>query len=611
MQNEVSYLEVRCPRCDATHQVDRNALIKGDQRVVCASCSTAYRVRVKTSSTHPLAPPLLLKTAPTRETADWYLRQRDGAVFKFSTLSELKAWVARGVVHIEDQVSRGGTKWRRLRDVPEFAGLFLRVSQGKSPVLELEVAQIEEERRAPSRLSPLPGPPPLPPPMPPVPLHGDALVELAARQNSRVTRIVPPPVPPMDQEPVDEPLLAQVPHINPHSVVSTISAPAETLADVEDVPAATEVPDPAPPAESFPRAAPSAAVGQTFPEPLFVAESDSALNRAFRPESDAIDPFSGEGKHRQERTRRFPVSLVMVLLLVLGLAAGWWLRDRASLPPSQLPNSPSVAASSGDVDTVSPGVTETSKPRPTASGDAVPLIPDVVVPPVTVTVLDKDGPDDSPGIPSATGGIASASSDDLDAAAGGVLGGSNNTIAQGPERNPELKSNTPDAAGGPLVAENAKPSEDSASGAQLLAKNSANNSEKLASPTQGAKSAKASEDDESSYSYDALMKKGNSALSSQPQAALGFFQKASRKSASVEPLAKIGYAYLNLGRVQDAIAAFDVALRRNERYAASHIGMARALTRAGRRAEARTHYERYLEINPTGSQAEEARRGLQ
>ncbi|NUN13905.1 MAG: hypothetical protein HUU55_09770 [Myxococcales bacterium] len=575
--------------------------------MVCANCSTAYRVRVKTSSSHPLAPPLLLKSAPTRETADWYLRQRDGTVFKFSTLSELKAWVARGVVHIEDQVSRGGTKWRRLRDVPEFAGLFLRVSQGKSPALELEVAQIEEERRASSRLSPLPVPPPLP-----TLVHNEPFVDLPPRQNSRVTKIVPPPIPPMEPDLTEDAVPAQVPRINPHSVVSTISLPAEPPAEVEDVPAAMEVSDPVTSVvEPYPRAVAVSAVGQAFPEPRFVAESDSALKKAFRPESDNLDPFVVQSEQHNANKRRVPVWLVMMLLLAVGLAAGWWLRDSATVVPPQSSSPSSIVPAAGGNSTLSASPTETEEHEGVVAAHVEVRPSDIVAAPSAV-----DAADGSPASPLGTinigPGVDEAKQNNGDASV--VNPDKSQGVPEAPaavaERQPSADSKTTVVGDVAAFVENNKTDKTETN----VPKDSANqpaktdNTEKV---VQEAKTTKPSDDDESSYSYDALMKKGNSMLASQPQAALTYFQKASRKSPSVEPLAKIGYAYLNLGRLDDAIAAFDVALRRNERYAASHIGMARALARSGRRSDARTHYERYLEINPTGSQAEEARRGLQ
>jgi predicted TPR repeat methyltransferase len=56
---------------------------------------------------------------------------------------------------------------------------------------------------------------------------------------------------------------------------------------------------------------------------------------------------------------------------------------------------------------------------------------------------------------------------------------------------------------------------------------------------------------------------------------------------------------------------FQKAMARSSRYASTYIGMAQALERSGRRAEAARYYEMYLESFPVGSQAARARQALE
>lgn len=111
--------------------------------------------------------------------------------------------------------------------------------------------------------------------------------------------------------------------------------------------------------------------------------------------------------------------------------------------------------------------------------------------------------------------------------------------------------------------------------------------------------------------YDALMRRGNELLATNPAAAIAHFQRAMAMSASVEPVAKIGWAYLNQGRPNDAILWFEKAMARSTRYASTYEGMGRALERTGRRADAIRTYETYLESFPVGGQATRVRAALE
>lgn len=111
--------------------------------------------------------------------------------------------------------------------------------------------------------------------------------------------------------------------------------------------------------------------------------------------------------------------------------------------------------------------------------------------------------------------------------------------------------------------------------------------------------------------FDAHMRRGNDLMASNPTAAIAHFQKAMGLSGSVEPVAKIGWAYLNQGRPQEAIVWFERAMARSSRYASTYEGLGRALERAGRRSEAIRAYEQYLENFPVGSQASRVRAALE
>ena len=108
--------------------------------------------------------------------------------------------------------------------------------------------------------------------------------------------------------------------------------------------------------------------------------------------------------------------------------------------------------------------------------------------------------------------------------------------------------------------------------------------------------------------YDQHMAEGQRLLARDPANAMKHFQAASAKSpGSVEPVAKMGTCAERLGRLQEAVTLFQKALSLHADYGPAIAGLARVKARLGQREEAAALYTRYLENNPTGSHAAEAR----
>jgi tetratricopeptide (TPR) repeat protein len=62
----------------------------------------------------------------------------------------------------------------------------------------------------------------------------------------------------------------------------------------------------------------------------------------------------------------------------------------------------------------------------------------------------------------------------------------------------------------------------------------------------------------------------------------------------------MGNVYHDLGRLEEARAAYEAALRLNPDYAEAHFYLAVTLEKLGRSQQARGHWRRYKELAPDG-----------
>lgn len=117
---------------------------------------------------------------------------------------------------------------------------------------------------------------------------------------------------------------------------------------------------------------------------------------------------------------------------------------------------------------------------------------------------------------------------------------------------------------------------------------------------------------EGADSYDGLMRRARSALrGGKPQQALTLLRQAAKMNPrSVEPIAKMGWAYLRMGNATEAILKFQEAKSRNPGYRDTYIGLAKAMERAGRVQDAITVYRQYLRMCPNCRKAAGVRASL-
>lgn len=497
-------MQLGCPKCHERQTVAASLLASGEARVRCTACGTWFEVRVRGAVASP--PPVPGEGAPAGR---WYIRRRDETVIQFPTIRALYDYVVQGVVTIDDEISRGGRRWRPIRDVPELHGLFDAA----------EAAAVRVEAVPAAHLAP--GSPP---------------AVVAAQQVAVAAAPDDEPEPVLLADMVLEPEPAPPPAAPP-------AAPAMAAA-------------PAPPVPERPRA-PSESWG--------LRELDDLGGAADGEDHDEVGSRGGA----------WFWGLVVAVVLGGGAYAAWHAGLfgsspglRVSVGEALAPNEPAgVLAGAGG-----PGGPVASPPTDASEGGAT-LHPDAH--------SGADGAGDA-------GAAADAAAD-----AGADVAPSQ----------PEPPAAAAAAAAAAVVPD--PPSAGTSAAAEAKAQPPRHEAPKEPSST-GERST-----DPSGLGYDALMRQGNALLAANPGAAIAHFQRAMQLSPSAEPVAKIGWAYLNQGRPTEAIHWFEKALGRSKRYASTYEGLGRALERAGRRAEAIRYYEEYLQSFPVGSQAARVRANLE
>jgi Tfp pilus assembly protein PilF len=98
----------------------------------------------------------------------------------------------------------------------------------------------------------------------------------------------------------------------------------------------------------------------------------------------------------------------------------------------------------------------------------------------------------------------------------------------------------------------------------------------------------------------------------QAAAALALYEKAGElQPDSVEPLAGKAYCYVDLERLDEAIALFGQALARHPRFLDAIMGMAEAYKQKGDNKKAVEFYKRYVDQAPDGPEADVARNAIE
>jgi len=94
-------------------------------------------------------------------------------------------------------------------------------------------------------------------------------------------------------------------------------------------------------------------------------------------------------------------------------------------------------------------------------------------------------------------------------------------------------------------------------------------------------------------------------------AAVALYRKALQiDAAQPEAQYNLGYVMLERGHADDAIGFFNGAIKSDPRFADAYFNLAMAYEQLGDTSEAKGYWKRYLEIEPTGTWADIARRHL-
>lgn len=100
---------VRCPSCQTEFSLDDRQVGPEGATVRCSVCSHVFQVDagIEQGGDQP-----------------WQIRTVEDLLFTAPDLSTLVSWIREGRLHPDDEVSRTGRHWLRLREMPEFASTF-------------------------------------------------------------------------------------------------------------------------------------------------------------------------------------------------------------------------------------------------------------------------------------------------------------------------------------------------------------------------------------------------------------------------------------------------------------------------------------------------------
>ena len=112
--------------------------------------------------------------------------------------------------------------------------------------------------------------------------------------------------------------------------------------------------------------------------------------------------------------------------------------------------------------------------------------------------------------------------------------------------------------------------------------------------------------------YDGLMRAARRELMrGGSMRALSHYESAARANQrSPEPLAGMGWAYINLHKPHIAVVKFKQALSKSDRYGDAYIGLGKAYRMMDKNGEAIRYYRRYVDIHPRGPSASIAKSAL-
>ncbi|MFA6032711.1 MAG: zinc-ribbon domain-containing protein, partial [Myxococcota bacterium] len=226
-------MDIRCAKCGTEYELDDAKIPQQGLTVKCTTCGFIFKAL---KPVEPIKKTMLMYSAPPVEPRPaWVIRKPDGTTFQFNELAALQRLVKENKVSENDEISRQGEGWRRISEIPEFAGFFIVKSITIPPAPACQPA-VQQQRAPVSAVIPA--------------------APVVARQTSAA------PVPVMAQP---EPVMPPPPEVVPQPVVAAIPSAADLLAEAVRGEPAVQVPQveapvaPVAPVEPVIPAAPAAA----------------------------------------------------------------------------------------------------------------------------------------------------------------------------------------------------------------------------------------------------------------------------------------------------------------------------------------------------------------
>lgn len=569
-------MDVQCPKCHQT-VVIRRELGESEKLVThCPTCETAFIVKRKpkaapTQEAGAARPAPDLGSGPLPAGSTWHIRKQDGTILSFQSIRTLQTWVIAGIVSHDDQISRKGVQWKRIGALPELASF------------------IEKTRK----------------------LHEDAGSDF-----------VPPPSP---------------------AARGALRAAAAPLPVDEEEPGLVPVP-----------------LAGEISEPAPLGERPSTAD-AFAPPKTSWThdelPLNGRPPTRAADGRFWRWAFLLLLLAGGAAFVLVYLMPEGDGParPTHPPIQPQATLQATEPTApvaASPmqGPGESARHEVAAAGTPggatapAPAEPDEGAP-VTIEIVDEDAGAEGTAAPDAGAppvapdeaalAAARAEAEQREAAekAAAETAAAETAAAEraAAEKAAAEKAAAEKAAAEKAAAERAaaeraaaekaaaaKAAAEKAGASRTAAEKAA--AEKAAAEKAAAKAAREAREAKAqppverlSEDYDALMDQANGLFSSNPSQAAVLYAKASRAQPNlVEPVAQLGWCYLQLGNTAKAFQFFKQAIRMSPRYTDSYRGLARAFEQSGYKREACEEYGRYLKKVPaTSGRAQQTRDRMQ
>ena len=114
-------MDIRCPQCSTLYEFDAERLRKRVVNFKCSQCSAVFKVE-KPGQAPPQGSPNSEKTQPGHR---WMVRTQAGDdILYFTGMQTLQKWIIDRKLSPNAEISRTGSKWKRLGDIGELSSFF-------------------------------------------------------------------------------------------------------------------------------------------------------------------------------------------------------------------------------------------------------------------------------------------------------------------------------------------------------------------------------------------------------------------------------------------------------------------------------------------------------